>query len=292
MVWDWSSWRIHPGRFNLKIAIVTDSTSDISNQLALKSNIHIVPAILVVNGQSLEDGRGITREELYHQLPSMKVSPSTAAPSSGVFQTLYEQLLSQGNDLVISIHVSSLLSGMYNTALVAARVIGKQVQVIDSRHVSLGLGFQVLAAAKAASNGKTLPEIRNILEDIRLRTHLVAMLDTLEYAYRSGRISWARSNITSLLQLKPFVGIADGKVIRMGEARTRQKGIERLYRLLATLGPLDQLGVLHTNAETEANQVLDHFKSKVCNNPLIINVTSIIGAHVGPNGLGFVAVTP
>jgi DegV family protein with EDD domain len=275
----------------VKIAIVTDSTSDIPADLARENDIQVIPAILVINGQSLEDGGGISREDLYRQLPSLKVSPSTAAPSSGTFQQIYEQLLKRGADQVISIHVSSLLSGMYNTALVAAKGFGKRVHVIDSRHVSLGLGFQVLAAARATAIGKTLIEIQNIVNEIRIRTHLVAMLDTLEYAHRSGRISWARSSLTSLLQIKPFLGIADGKVIRMGETRTRQKGIQRLYQMLTTYGQLDQLAVLHTNAEVEAIQVVEHFKSMVKHKPLIINVTSIIGVHVGPNGLGFVAVT-
>ena len=275
----------------MNIAVVTDSTSDISSELALENNIHVVPAILVVNGQSLEDGRGISREELYHQLPTMKISPTTAAPSSGTFQRLYEELLKRGADQVISIHVSSLLSGMYNTALVAAKAIGNQVHVIDSCHVTLGLGFQVIAAAQAARAGQTLVEIQKIIDDIRKRVHLVAMLDTLEYAHRSGRISWARSNLTALLQIKPFLGIEDGKVIRMGETRTRQRGIERLYQMLAEFGPLEHLAVLHTNAEADAIRVIDHFKTMVRHHPLVINVTSIIGVHVGPNGLGFVAVT-
>lgn len=275
----------------MKISIVTDSTSDISTELAKDNDIHVIPAILVVNGQSLEDGRGISRHELYQQLPTMKTSPSTAAPSSGTFQKLYENLLNGGSDQVISIHVSSWLSGMYNAALVGAKAFGKRVHVIDSLHVSLGLGFQVLAAARSAAKGLALDEIKKIVGDIRQHTHLVAMLDTLEYARRSGRISWARSNLTSLLQIKPFLGIEDGKVVRMGEARTRQKGIDRLYRMLSSLKEVDQLAILHTNNETEALQMLESFKTTVKDQPLIINVTSIIGVHVGPNGLGFVAVT-
>jgi DegV family protein with EDD domain len=275
----------------VNIAIVTDSTSDISPDLASEHNIHVIPAILVVNGQSLEDGLGISREDLYRQLPSMKVSPTTAAPSSGTFQKVYEALLKKGADQIVSIHVSSLLSGMYNTALVAAKAIGKQVHVIDSRHVTLGLGYQVLAAAEAARAGQTLIEIQKIVAEIRKRIHLIAMLDTLEYAHRSGRISWTRSNISALLRIKPFLGIEDGKVIRMGQTRTRQKGVERLYKMLADLGPLEHLAVLHSNAEADAIRVVEHFKIVVKNRPLIINITSIIGVHVGPNGLGFVAVT-
>jgi len=275
----------------VKIAIVTDSTSDISPELAFENDIHVIPAILVVNGRTLEDGNGISREELYDQLPTIKVSPTTAAPSSGAFQNLYEELIKKGADQIISIHVSSVLSGIYNAAMVAAKSIGKRVQVIDSCHVTLGLGFQVLAAAQAARAGKTLLDIQRVVEDIYRRIHLVAMLDTLEYAHRSGRISWARSRLSALLQIKPFVGIADGKVIRMGETRTRQKGIERLYQMLAVLGPLEHLAILHTNAEADALQMAEHFKAAVQIHPLMVNVTSIIGVHVGPNGLGFVAVT-
>jgi DegV family protein with EDD domain len=276
---------------SLAIAIVTDSTSDISPALAGEHDIYVVPAILVVNGISMQDGSDISRDELYQQLPTMKVSPTTAAPSIGVFQQAYETLLKKGAQQVVSIHVSSTLSSMYNTALLAAKAVGKQVHVIDSRQVTLGLGFQVLAAAQAARAGETLAEIQKAVVDIRNRIHLVAMLDTLEYAYRSGRISWARSNLGDLFRIKPFVSVVDGNVIRMGEARTRQKGIERLYKLLSALGALEHLAVLHTNAESDALQVVEHFRAAAKTNPLVINVTSLIGVHVGPNGLGFVAVT-
>jgi len=239
----------------------------------------------------MEDGHEISRDELYKQLPFMKIPPTTAAPSIGKFQQVYEMLIKNGASQIISIHVSSTLSSMFNTAYLAAKSIGKQVHVIDSRQVTLGLGYQVLAAAQAARDGQTLAEIQKVIDDIQKRIHLVAMLDTLEYAYRSGRISWARSNITAFLQLKPFVGLDNGKVLRLGEARTRQKGIERLNKLLSELGPLEELAVLHTNAEADALQIIERFTSVVKNRPLVVNVTSLIGVHVGPNGLGFVAVT-
>jgi DegV family protein with EDD domain len=276
---------------DVKITIVTDSTSDLPHHLADQYDIHVIPAILVVAGQSLEDGLGITREELYRSLPSMKVPPTTAAPSSGTFQQAYAALLDHGTDQIISIHVSSKLSGMYNSARIAARTIGKKVLVIDSLHVTLGLGFQVLAAAQMALQGKNLAAIQQHIADTYHRTHLIAMLDTLEYAHRSGRISWARSSLSALFQVKPFLGIAHGEVIRMGETRTRKKGITRLYKLLAELGPLEQLAILHSNAEVDAIPFAEQFTSQVKNPPLIINITSIIGVHVGPNGLGFVAVT-
>lgn len=275
----------------MRIAIVTDSTSDISPELAEEYDISVIPAILVVNGQSLEDGSGISRDELYEQLPTMNTPPTTASPSMAAFEQVYDFLLRNGADQVISIQVSSTLSSIYNTALLAAKTFGKRVHVVDSRQVTLGLGFQVLAAAQAAKSEQTLAEIQNIIDDIRRRIHLVAMLDTLEYAYRSGRVSWARTNLSAIFRIKPFVSVVNGDVLRMGETRTRQKGIERLYKMLSDLGPLERLAILHTNAEADALEAVEHFKSVVKQHPLIINVTSLIGVHVGPHGLGFVAVT-
>src|SRR5512143_3770531 len=123
---------MHPRRLEMNIAIVTDSTSDITTELALKHGIHVVPAILVVAGLSLEDGKGISREELYRRLPMMKTSPTTASPSSGTFQHIYEAILSKGADHIISIHVSSVLRRIYNAALVAAKSFGNRVHVVDS----------------------------------------------------------------------------------------------------------------------------------------------------------------
>jgi DegV family protein with EDD domain len=275
----------------VKIAIVTDSTSDIPPDVAVQNDIQIVPAILILDGRSLEDGHGITREELYRQLPGMKTSPTTAAPSSGTFYNLYDSLLKNGVDDILSIHLSSILSGIYNAAATAAKSFGNRVHVIDSLHVSLGLGYQVLAAARAASAGLPINEILKVIEEIRTRIHLIAMLDTLEYAHRSGRISWSRSSLTSLLQIKPFLGVENGKVIRMGETRTRKKGIDRLFQMLFQLGKLEDLAVLHSNAEVDASQFAERAYALVRKTPLIVNVTSIIGVHVGPDGLGFVAVT-
>jgi DegV family protein with EDD domain len=275
----------------MKIAIVTDSTSDIPTELASEHDIHVVPAILVIDGRSLEDGQGISREEFYRQLPTMQSSPTTAAPSIGSFEKVYMELFKIGAEQIISIHVASNLSGIYSAAVVAAKAFGNRIHVFDSCHLTLGLGFQVLAASEAASAGLQIKEIHEVTERIRQHTRLVAMLDTLEYVRRSGRVSWARSSLSSLLQIKPFVGVEDGKVLRMGETRTRHKGIERLFNMLSELGPLENLAVLHTNAESDAIQFLERSKTFVKHNPFIVNVTSVIGAHVGPNGLGFVAVT-
>lgn len=275
----------------MNISLVTDSTADLPAALADQYRIHVVPNLLIIDGQTLVDGKDISREEFYHRLPQMKTPPTTGTASSGAYQDLYQNLLSQGADQVISIHVASQLSGIYNAAHVAAREFPERVVVLDSQCLSMGLGFQVLAAAEAIARRATSSEILSLLADMRLRIHLVAMLDTLEYVRRSGRVSWARARIGGLLQVKPFVEVREGgKVVSLGETRTRSKGTARLKEMLLRLGDLERLAILHTNAEADARQFLAELKIFLPTNPLIINVTTVIGTHVGPNGLGFAAV--
>jgi DegV family protein with EDD domain len=123
------------------------------------------------------------------------------------------------------------------------------------------------------------------------RVGIIAMLDTLEYIRRSGRVSWARARIGNLLQIKPFIELKDGTVSSLGESRTRGKGIQRLKEFLIKLGNLERLAILHTNAEQDAHKFLDNLHIHLSHPPLVINVTTVIGTHVGPNALGFAAVT-
>lgn len=274
----------------MKTAIVTDSTADLSEELLKSHQIQCIPAILVIDGKSYVDGIGISREEFYKKLSTTKVTPTTATPSSGSFEETYRKLFHQGFDNIISIHPPAKLSGIFNAAAIAAKKFGNRVFVIDSGSLTLGTGFQVLAAAEASLQELPIDGILAKINSIRQRTHLHAMLDTLEYVRRSGRVSWARASLGTMLQIKPFVILKDGDVLRNGQERTRHKGIERLYASLRKLGSLELLAILHTNAEADAIQMLSEFTQQVKTQPLMVNVTTIIGNHVGPNGLGFVAV--
>ena len=274
----------------MRTTIVTDSTADIPTELAQKHQIEVVPAILVIDGQSMEDGKGLSRREFYEQLPMMATPPTTATPSIGTFQNVYEQLIGQGIERVISIHVSSLLSGIYNTAQTAAKSFKKRITVIDSEQLSLGLGFQALAAAEGVSAGLPVDDVVAKIDHVRQRLRVIAMLDTLEYVRRSGRVSWARARIGTLLRIKPFLEVKKGQVNSLGQARTRKKGIAHLIKLFQQLGPLEKFALLHTNALDEAEQIREILNNTTSFSPLIVNVTTIVGTHVGPNGLGFAAV--
>ena len=252
--------------------------------------ITVVPAILIIDGTSVEDGTGITREEFYTRLPKMQTLPTTATPSIGTFENVYRGLFKKGYKSILSIHVSSMFSGMYNAAKTATQPFNGQVQVMDSRQLSLGLGYQVLEAAEASVIGLTIDAIIKKVEDVRQRVRLVAMLDTLEYVHRSGRVSWTKTRIGTLLNIKPFLEVKEGQVLNLGQVRTRKKGISGLIDLYKRTGEIEKLTILHTNAEGDARDFWSRLKPTIPETPLFVNVTTIVGTHIGPNALGFAVV--
>jgi len=278
----------------MKIAIVTDSTADIPPEIAKRHQIEVVPAIIVMEGKSMEDGTGISRREFYEKMPTLKTLPTTATPSSGTFHSVYERLFQGGAQAILSLHVASQLSGIYNTAKMAAQTFGERVHVIDSGSISMGLGFQVIitaeATATAAIQSLSIENIIQRIKEVQKKIRVIAMLDTLENIRRSGRVSWATARIGSLLRIKLFVEVIEGSVLNMGQARTRRKGIDHLKDLIHKLGPLERLAILHSNAEADARQMLAELKLDLPMSPHIVNITPVIGTHVGANGLGIAAV--
>jgi DegV family protein with EDD domain len=274
----------------MKIRFVTDSTSDIPVDLEDQYGIEIIPALVNINGSSFTDGMEIGRKEFYTRLPGLTPLPTTSSPSVGSFQERYEKLLRAGADSIISIHPPNGLSGIFNAARLAAQEFGQRIKVLDSGQLSLGLGFQVILAAEAAALGAVQEEVLARVESVRKRVRVTALLDTIEYVRRSGRVSWAVAMISGALRLHPLIELRYGVVRRLGQARTRLQGIERMLETLNSWGSLERLAVLHTNAESAAHQLMEDVKSKVPIPPLLVNVTTAIGTHVGPNGLGFAVV--
>jgi DegV family protein with EDD domain len=274
----------------MKIGFVTDSTSDIPTHLAEQYGIEIIPVLVNINGKSYADGLEISREEFYTRLPGLRQLPTTSAPSVGSFQQRYEKLFKAGVDSLVSIHPPNALSGIFNVARLAAQEFDARVTVLDSGQLSLGLGYQVILAAEAAARGAKPEDVLNLVESVRKRVQLTALLETIEYVRRSGRVSWAAAMFGGTFRLRPLIELRYGIVHRLGQARSRLQGIQRLVEMLNSWGSLERLAVLHTNAESAAWQLLEDVRSKVAVPPLLVNVTTAIGTHVGPHGLGFVAV--
>ncbi len=275
-----------------RVRIITDSTSDVPPKVAERLHITVVPAYVQVGNRSYrDDGTGINREEFYARLPTMPVVPTTAVPPAHEFATAYRSLVGEADE-VIAIVIATSLSGMYNVARLGAREVPElKVHVVDSGQVTMGLGWMAIAAAEAAADGQSAEEILALVENMKPRVHVYAMLDTLEYLRRSGRVSWVRAKAAQVLRIKPIVEVLLGRVSDFGRTRTRRRAIERLVALARTGGRLERLAVLHTCAPEV--QDLRRRLADLCSPKqlLTVAVTTIIGTHVGPRGLGVAAVT-
>jgi DegV family protein with EDD domain len=276
----------------MKIGIVTDSTSDLPAYLIEEHQIQVVPTILVLEGIEYADGTGISREDFYTRMPALRTPPTTAAPSIGDLATPYETLLTQGCDYIISIHSASQLTTIVNVARQAAQEFPNKVTCIDSGSLSMGLGFQVLAAAEEAELG--LKPALDAIASTRKRLQVTAALDTMEYLRRSGRIPATVAALGGMLSVKPIVELIDGVVKPVGAVRTTSQADERMLNFLLKEGKLQRLAIMHTNAEHRARKLLNELMSRVPHSIpreiIFVNATAVIGTHLGPNGLGFAAV--
>ena len=277
----------------MRVGIVTDSTCDIPQFLIEQYELEVVPCILVMDGKEYVDGKDITREEFYRQLPTLKTQPTTAAPSMGDFSARYDSLLTKsGCDHILSIHAAGALTSLLNIARQAASEFADRVTCIDSTSLSLGLGFQVLAAAEAAELG--LQAALDAIQSAHRRLQVFAALDTMEYLKRSGRVPATVAMLGSLLSIKPLIELTNGEVKAVSAVRTTSQANERMSKFLLEGDPLEKLAILHTGAEARAREFLNELMQKssqsVPRDILMVNVTTVIGTHVGPNGLGFAAV--
>ena len=276
----------------MKLGIVTDSTCDIPKYLIDQHELEVVPSLLVLDGKEYADGIGISREDFYKRLPALQTQPTTAAPSIGDFAAPYERLLTRGCDHILSIHAAGSLTTIINSARQAAHDFPDKITIVDSLSLSLGLGFQVIAAAEAAENG--LQAALHAIESTRKRLHVFAALDTMENLKRSGRVPGVVAALGSILSIKPLIELVNAEVKAIGAVRTTKQGNERMLKLLLEGGTLERLAILHTGAEIRAkeflNTVMQQASQAVPRDILMVNVTTVIGTHVGPNGLGFASV--
>ena len=270
------------------IRIVTDSTADIPPSLG--ADITVVPCFIQFGATSFLDDVDITREQFYARLTTSDELPTTASPGAGVFEQVYRRVAGE-SDEVISLHVASALSSVCNAARVGAQAVdSERISIFDSESVTMGLGWLCLAAARAARAGMSRAQIIKLLDQMKTRIHVLAAPDTLEFLRRSGRVGWASAKVGQLLHIKPIIGVYRGIVRSIDRARTRAHSIQRLVELTTALGKLEALAVLHTTAQEAAMQLAREVAHLAPQPIPVVEVTPVIGTHVGPNGLGLAAV--
>lgn len=275
------------------IKIVTDSTSDLSQEVAQQLGITVVPMVVNIDGKDLLDGVEITREQFYAGMPAYHDFPKTAANSPAALADAYRAAKAEGATEIISVHIARKVSGVCAAADVAAGDVkdeGIVVHVVDSGSMSLGLGWLAVTAAKMAGAGASSPDILAALESQRKRTRIFAMVDTMKYLRKGGRVSAMTAAMGELLQVKLLVGLQDSEITQIDKVRTRARGIDRLIEeARKTLAPVELHSILRTGGEQSKDlaaleQALAGLGPRKPETPTL--VTPIIGTHIGPLGLG------
>ena len=269
--------------------MVTDSTADIAPDLVAELGIHVVPLKVIFGEDEFVDGVTIQAPEFYKKLESSDVFPTTSQPSPGEFVERYEEI-GAGADGIVSIHISAKLSGTYDSAIQASEQLageGPEIRVIDGKSASMGTGLTVLAAARAARDGANFDEVAALADDLVSRTHVLFLLDTLEYLKRGGRIGTAAAFIGTLLKFHPLLGIIDGEVAPIARPRSKQKGITALLSRLEAAGSIEQAAIIVANDPATANDLATQVANLTgLDVPPSITIGPVIGAHAGPGLVG------
>ncbi len=274
------------------IAIVTDSTAYIPTELSAQYELSVVPLVLIWAGQTYEDGVDMQPGEFYRRLQGAKVMPTTSQVSVVSMRDTFKRLIDRGSE-VLGVFLSAKLSGTVQSALQARDEIGSagdKVTIVDGNATAMALGFQVLAAARAAQAGASVQECAQLVERSRDHVGVYFAVDTLEFLHRGGRIGGATRFIGSALNLKPILALKDGRVEAEDRVRTKSKALDRVLELVSgqVRGKSNvRLATVHANAEAEAQQLLERASRELgAIESILADVSPVVGTHAGPGTVG------
>jgi DegV family protein with EDD domain len=226
--------------------------------MAERLGITVIPSYIIFGSEAYRDGVDLTKQQFYDKLATSRVIPTTATPPIAAYEETYRRLAEDTSE-ILSIQLAANLSTLHSTAAVAARNVssaaGVRIDVVDSGQVTMGYGWMAVAAAQAAQHGQTLDQIISMVEGMKPRSRILAVLDTLEYVYRGGRVGWAQALIGTLLRVKPIIEVRLGAVNLIARTRTMDRSLDHLVGLIRELGPVERATVVHANAEAWAEQL-------------------------------------
>jgi len=272
----------------MTVRIVTDSTCDLPKDLVNAYGITVVPLTVFFGEEALLDGVDIDPAGFYERLRESKVMPRTSQPSVELFRVAYEELGQETNEIV-SIHLSSKLSGTLNAASVAREDVAHDthIELIDSYNVSVGLGLIVLEAAAVANAGGKVEDVVAAARRAMDRTKVVVVVDTLEYLQRGGRIGRARSMLGSVLSIKPLLEVEGGEVAPFERVRTRAKAMERLYEIAIGQARAKMMFVACGGNDAEAEAFIERLRPMLPHTDIgRAALGPIVGVYTGPNAIG------
>ena len=270
------------------VRIVTDSTADLTKEQQQAAGITVVPLNVHFGDQVFRDHMDLTPDEFFRRLKASTQLPRTSQPSVGVFEEAYRTLRESGDEIV-SVHLSSKVSGTCNSAQMAAKGVDEQaIEVVDSLSTSMALGFMALEGARLARAGRDRASIAERLRALVPKARVVCVVDTLTYLERGGRIEKARALLGSLLNVKPILQLKDGEVVPVGRARGRPQALNKLVELLERDGHVSQLAIMHGAAQADAEQLRERVAASYPGlDILLTEIGAVLGTHTGPGVIGF-----
>jgi len=281
----------------VSVAIVTDSTAYLPLELVASQGIRVVPLHVVLGGRQFSEGVDVTTAELAAALRKF-VPVSTSRPSPQQFLEAYEAAAASGADSVVSVHISSDMSGTAESAAIAASMSPITVEVVDSRSIAMAMGFAVLSAAEAARQGQDAKTVAAIASSRAKAATVIFYVDTLEHLRRGGRIGAASALLGSALAIKPLLALADGRIKPIEKVRTAARALSRLeelaLRAAAAAGESGvDVAVHHLDSPTRAGELVDRLRAKLPSTATVtlVELGAVVGAHVGPGTIA-VAVSP
>lgn len=274
------------------IAVVTDSTAYLLPEWIEHWQVRVVPVEVIVGGRGFREGVDITPAEVAAGLREWKMI-TTSRPSPAEFAKAYLDAAAAGASAVVSIHVSAAMSGTYESAMLGAREAEIPVTVVDSRSIAMGLGFSVLAAAKAAAEGSDLETVVGAAEHVAAESVVLFYVDTLEFLRRGGRVGTTAAVVGTALRVKPLLQVTDGSVTPLEKARTANKALARLADIAVERagGKPMQVAVQHLEAPERAEQLAVVLRERLGTEVTVSEVGAVVGAHVGP-GMVSVSLAP
>ncbi|MBN1579237.1 MAG: DegV family protein [Anaerolineae bacterium] len=279
------------------IAIVTDSDSSLPPGIAAQYGIHQVPINIHFGTETLATGVDIDDAGLFERVAREGKLPTTSAPAPAAFAQAYQEAFDAGAEAIVCICVSGEISATYNAAVTASEQFPERdIEIVDSRTVSMAQGLMVLEAAKAAQQGADKEQIVARAVDLGKRSYVFAALATLKYLALSGRVGSLAAGMGNLLQVKPILTVKNGKLDMLEKVRTRTKAWARMVDLAEeTLSgrPVEQMAIIHTNVPDQAQAFKQQFCARLaCPDEIIVaDFTAGLAVHTGEGLIGFVLVT-
>jgi DegV family protein with EDD domain len=271
----------------MSTAVITDSTADLQPELQDRLGLAIVPLIVNWDGKTYRDKIDLSASEFYRRLRTSKTLPKTGAPSLAAFEAVFREQLKE-HTAVICVDLASKLSGTYEVARRAAESVDpRRIWVLDSKSVSVCIGWLAEMAVTLARRGVEPAEIVTQLEEARERLHILALVETLEFLQRGGRIGRAAALAGTLLSVKPILSVREGEVAPVERVRTMHGALRRLVELVVAQGPVERLGVIHADSPTNAAEVEQQLRARY---PEVTidrgELGPVVGTHGGPGVIG------